>query len=200
MINKYQEEDIRRVVRDMMACCCNNTVGLTALSPPVDAPGTDDPIRLFNQSTGVEYYWNGSAWYTLVMANPNDALVKTVEVNLSSAQILSLFTTPVVAIPAVPGKIISVLRTVSSYTFGTIAYTSGANMLLRQSNFSVSSTIMTAADIQGIANEVIRNAGFSPAGTVTLIPEVDTVITSTGAITNGDGTIKMFITYQELSL
>lgn len=51
-------------LREKIRClsCCEDDFGITDLEPPVDAPAGDDPVVLFNPTTGIYYYWDGDSW------------------------------------------------------------------------------------------------------------------------------------------
>lgn len=64
-LSKFITPEIKRIVAEQIACCCSNGFGITALNPPVNAPGPNDPSVIFNTATGAINYWDGSAWVTV---------------------------------------------------------------------------------------------------------------------------------------
>lgn len=61
-LNKWQEADVREVVKDFLACCYSGKFGSTTLSPPVDPPGDGDPLWVGNNTTGEIWHWDGNSW------------------------------------------------------------------------------------------------------------------------------------------
>lgn len=62
----YDFKDLEKIVKRLCSkikCLeANDEFGITTLSPPIDAPGTGDPLVLINLTTGVIYFWDGDSW------------------------------------------------------------------------------------------------------------------------------------------
>lgn len=53
---------VSRLLRNVDCLASKDEFGITTLSPPVDAPGPNDPDVLINITTGIIYYWDGNSW------------------------------------------------------------------------------------------------------------------------------------------
>lgn len=185
-----------------------NVFGLTLLSPPVDAPTGNNKTVLFNPITGVNYYWNGSAWisyndlFAPILAN--GAAIKTIEITLSSTDILGMFVTPVLAIPGEVGKVHSILKVVSYVNFGGIAYAGGGALSLRdvslaipQLTTNISNTPLITAAISTVAGIQVPS---NTTGITTTVGGDIFVSNASAAFTTGNGTMKLTITYQTITV
>jgi hypothetical protein len=128
----------------------------------------------------------------------------TLEVDVSSAQILNSNSVPV-ALVAAPGanKFIRVIDIAIRYTFVSAAYATNTNLL-----FMYSALVAAAVDAQPSSvltqtnNRIFMTGGISPTGTpqgyINLDNQGIVLYTQTGNPTAGSGTIKVFITYKIL--
>lgn len=53
---------VSHLLRNVDCLASKDEFGITTLSPPVDAPGPNDPDVLINITTGIIYYWDGDSW------------------------------------------------------------------------------------------------------------------------------------------
>jgi len=129
--------------------------------------------------------------------NPGSPI--TVIKSLSSANILALNTTPFTLVPEQgAGTIIIPVSAIMIYTFGTIAYAAGTLRLIENSTPAIGAAIMTnATGINLIAGSY--NGNFIPSivlGTATSIQTNQALQLYSGtAVTLGDGTMKIIVTY-----
>lgn len=193
-----QIDDLRRKL-----CCCEGDVGITTLSPPVTAPTTNGAKILVNLTTGVGYYWDGDSWEIAFTAVPNAAQIRTIEVDLSSDDIKGMFTSPVEVIAGIPGKVIVLNSIISKFTYGGVPYNGGGVVIMHDDAgaFELSTLIHSAANLQGTADVVTQ----SSTATVTVTTTERTVgggidiHNHTAPFTDGNGTIKLHITYQVIT-
>jgi hypothetical protein len=73
----------------------------------------DDAIAILNQNA------------VFINQLPALALVKTTEINISSAQLLALFNTPVLLVPGIPGTFLDMISATIEYVAGSIPYNVG---------------------------------------------------------------------------
>jgi hypothetical protein len=126
----------------------------------------------------------------------------TLEVDVSSAQILNSNSVPVVLIAA-PGanKFLRIVDIAMRYTFVSAAYATNTNLL-----FMYSALVAAAVDAQPssvltqVNDRVFMTGGISPTGVPQgyngLTNQGLVLYTQTGNPTAGSGTIKVFITYK----
>lgn len=127
-------------------------------------------------------------------------VVKIKKVSLTSAQILSLFTTPKELIPAQSGKLFIVRHIFQKYTHVTTPYTTttwriGYNGITF--GFVNLTAIITSADNAESLYPVSPSVSASGTSYVNL-PLVLGATTSDP--TGGDGTLDLYITYYEITL
>ena len=129
-----------------------------------------------------------------------DALceVKMTTYTLTSADILSMFTTPILVIPGVPGKIIQIANMVSIFYYGGIPYSGGGTVrIIMENGFGAQSATLTAAELAGSVDVIHSGVGSGTNKTAGL------GITATNAgspFLGGNGTIKHIITYQYITI
>ena len=131
------------------------------------------------------------------------SMIRNAIVTISSAQMLNSFTTPIVILPAPGvGKVINVLSVNGSLIFGTVPYATNISAFFRYNGLS--SGINTASwNIAQTSNKFVRFAiGSNGTGEDPSLIEnkAVTLSTQTGNPTAGDGTFKVFIAYQIITL
>lgn len=57
--------------------CCDNIIDVTTLSPPIEEPLGNDPIILYNESTGEIWGWDGVGWVILNAGGTDTNLANT---------------------------------------------------------------------------------------------------------------------------
>jgi len=136
---------------------------------------------------------NGTIWTS---AAPAGGLT-TVEVSLTSSNIMNMFATPVTVIAGTAGKVIDIISVTLSFTAGT-QYTGGGNVRLVEETSGVvifGTVMMTAVDINSAASSIKSSAPL--AGSAARVTGKAAQITNqTGAFVTGTGTLKLYITYQ----
>lgn len=126
---------------------------------------------------------------------PANAQIKFKKVSLSSAQILSLNSTPVELLPAPgAGKVISVAKVVAVFTYGTATYVSAGNLNVVQG----ANNIVQFGGLITNTADVIKDSAPSSA-TVLENTALDVTVT-VGDPTTGDGTLDFEIFYYEVEL
>jgi hypothetical protein len=128
-------------------------------------------------------------------------VTKSVKVTLSSADLLGLNTTPKVIIPAVSGKIIIPTHMYQNYTYNSASYNVSSNATIGYQGFSplsqvaysqVGLTITPSSDSFAINSLII-----SWITSQSLVNTNITLVSST-AITSGNGTLDVYVTYFEI--
>ena len=126
---------------------------------------------------------------------------KTVKITLSSAEILSIFTTPVELVPAVTGKVIIPQFLHQRYTHVSTAYTTSGQFRigLGTPNFAgvlFSATVTSADNAQGL-----NNLNYNTATSGLVYENLPIVVGATTANpTGGDGTLDIYLTYLEITI
>lgn len=192
-----QIDDLKRKV-----CCCEGDVGITTLSPPVTAPTTNGAKILVNLTTGVGYYWDGDSWEIAFTALPNQAQIKTTEVDITSDQLKAMSVTPVVLLQGVAGKVHSLIKVEASFTYGGTAYTGGGNLSITDSISltGLTRTILTSSQFTG-TSDIITTIGpiaLTTAQVQGLGADIQTSLSA--PLFTGNGTLKLFITYQTITV
>ena len=183
------------ILDDMVASYENvfpqiNTTARNALTPTLGQV-------IFNTDVAAFEYWNGSAWFGI---GQNLATPLVVKVNLSSADILALNTTPI-TIAAAPGAGFALMPSFITYryTFGATAYLLGATIEL----LSGTKAAGTSSQFAGIAITIMEAAASRSGGTTTdnaisanaIVENDSLVLKSPTAFTTGDGTLTVWVTY-----
>ena len=125
----------------------------------------------------------------------------TGQASVSSAQLLALVATPITLVPAPAAGIqLQFVSAALSYTFGTLAYVAGANLLVVKANgVAVSETLPAAG---------LLDTPASSTGSITALPYPQNVAPEATAlmlhiepadVTGGDGTLTVDVTYREIS-
>lgn len=150
-----------------------------------------------------------SRWPEGTSLNPDDVVsmlsaAETVQVSLSSAQILALSATPVTLVPAQgANKIIIVDEILFRMSRTATAYASGGALEFRYTNGSgakVAADIAATVVTTGGAGVEYNNVG-GVVTSLTPVANAAIVITNaTGAFTTGTGTAKVFIKYRVLDV
>lgn len=150
---------------------------------------------VYNTDNDRYEYWNGAQWLGI---GQDLSTPLTVKVDLSSADILSLDTTPITLVAA-PGSGYALMPVSLAYRFnyGSIAYADGANIGVKCSTKTTSDFFIAvqALTIRAAANRsgsIPANTGISNDS----IAENDSLqLQSSLAFTAGDGTLTVWLTY-----
>jgi hypothetical protein len=125
----------------------------------------------------------------------------TGQASVSSAQLLALVATPITLVPAPAAGIqLQFVSAALSYTFGTLAYVAGANLLVVKANgVAVSETLPAAG---------LLDTPASSTGSITALPYPQNMAPEATAlmlhiepadVTGGDGSLTVDVTYREIS-
>jgi len=128
-------------------------------------------------------------------------IIKTVTVNVSSAQIQAMYATPV-EIMAGPGagKIIVIDQVYCKYNYGTVQYSNGNNVSIRgTSNTGNGFIVMGVTAMRAAANSMLLN-GDAPANYVPVDNDGVEIYNDTSGYTGGDGTLTLKIRYRVITL
>jgi len=165
------------------------TVQRNALTPTTG-------LIIFNTDVARYEYWNGSAWFGIGQDLSTPLVVK---IDLTSADLLALDSTPIAVAPAIgAGFALVPISMAYRFTFvsadyaggnviirnvggTTNAYTTMNNNYLRTSNKSGILSCSTGSS----SNAMIDNAGIE--------------LSATAALTTGDGTLTVWVTYTVLT-
>lgn len=173
LIDDYQEE-----VQQL------TTAEITALTPT-------NGLLVYNTDLAKYGYYNGSAWKYFLTETPV-ALIQTIKVTVTSAEILDAYDTPVELIPApAAGFYIDPISIVHKFDYDTTAYaTNTSGKIVLSDEGSVCDIDLTRAN-----SDVQKTGGsdFVTDGAMLFTVE-------TGNPTAGDSDLIIFITYQVIEL
>jgi len=132
----------------------------------------------------------GTSWAVCYSADASDTPTRYVQVSLSSAEILALFTTPkqLVAAPGA-GKVIIPERIVYNFIWNSIAYATNTTMLIR----NPTGTDGAGFSISGVANKIEVE---QISGQTVVANEKLEVFVQTGDPTAGDSTMTVSVYYK----
>jgi len=153
---------------------------------------------IYNTDNDRYEYWNGVVWFGIGQDLSTPLVVK---VDLTSAQILALFTTPITVAAAVGAGYSLLPQSLSyRYTYGSAAYVIASTGIVL-----CHSTKAASAYITEVVSNTILQAGASRSGITfsntasssNALVENDSLQLkiATGNPTTGDGTLTMWITY-----
>lgn len=150
---------------------------------------------VYNTDNDRYEYWNGSAWFGIGQDLSTPLVVK---IDISSAELLALHTTgkTVASAPGI-GYALVPISMVYRFTYGSVAYTGGYSIGLKSASASTSNPFTTLTST--VINAAANRSGSLPANTGTgidAIVENDALeLKSSGAISTGDGTLTVWVTY-----
>ena len=122
----------------------------------------------------------------------------TVTISLSSAQLLTLWTTPILAVAGVAGKIVQLLGVVYSYSYGSATYTNGDKITLKEETSATS--LHAGFDINAVGASIIKTQ--TPITAVTRVSGKGVYVYNAGTenYITGNGTVKLIITYRMVTI
>lgn len=152
-------------------------------------------LIVYNTDNDRYEYWNGATWFGIGQDLSTPLVVK---IDISSAELLALDTVPktIAAAPGI-GYAIVPISLVYRYTYGTTAYTGSFSIALKSASKTTSDpfTVLSSTLINSGANR----SGANPANTgtgINAIVENDALeLKSSAAISTGDGTLTVWVTY-----
>lgn len=150
---------------------------------------------VYNTDNARYEYWNGSAWFGI---GQNISTPLVVKIYLSSADLLALNTTPITVASAIGAGYALVPVGISyRYTYGTAAYTGSYNIQLKSSTATGSDVFLTIPSVT--LNSGASRSGGTPTNTGTginaIVENDDLVLSSSAAISTGDGVLTVWVTY-----
>lgn len=166
------------------------TVQRNALTPTTG-------LIIFNTDVARYEYWNGSAWFGIGQDLSTPLVVK---IDLTSADLLALNGTPIAVAPAIgAGFALVPISMAYRFTFVSADY-AGGNVILRSVGASTSNIFL------GISNSYLRTSnksGSLPSNTGSgidaIIDNAGLELSATAALTTGDGTLTVWVTYTVLT-
>lgn len=121
--------------------------------------------------------------------------IKTVEIDLTSAEILNFATAPILAIPAgTAQQYIEVIGAICEYDYGTATYSGGGNIIVGP--LPSGPQFYFNGTLQATASRFVKAVPVIPAGTDSNVGFAEPIYIFTLADpTTGDGTMKITITF-----
>lgn len=188
----YSEAAIETVLSDIVASYENIFPSVTTIQRDALTPTSGDIV--YNTDNDRYEYYNGTAWYGI---GQDLSTPQTVKVNLSSAEILGLNASAktLVAAPG-SGYAIAVVAQATRYTPGGTGYAGTYSLVTRCSTKTASDPLLTISG-NPINGTSAKSGCSAPDGfTANAIVENDSVVlSSTGAITTGNGTLTVWLTF-----
>ena len=152
-------------------------------------------LIIYNTDNDRYEYWNGVAWFGIGQDLSTPLVVK---IDLSSAEILALDTTAkIVAVAAGAGYALIPTQVVSRFTYGSAQYAGSFNIVLKSTTVTTSNPmfLIDGAQIKAAANRSSLATVQSSSSYNAVIENDSLELKSTGAITTGDGTLTVWVTY-----
>lgn len=127
-------------------------------------------------------------------------MVKTVKVSLTSSDILSLYTTPITIVPAVTGKLLIFKGVYQKYTYGTTTYNNVNTTRIGYGDIntgyvSIGLLLYTSTDNNGISTPFMNTASTTNYAGLPLV-----LGQTVGNPTDGDGTLDLYVVYEEVKI
>jgi len=160
-----------------------------------DALTPTSGLIIYNTDNDRYEYWNGSVWFGI---GQDLSTPMTVKVDLSSADILALDTTPIVIVSA-PGTGLAIvpISCAYRYTYATAAYLNGEQV-------NITSDSKGTSDFFGYVDAAVLQAGASRSGVIllqsdasfnTIVEDDDLVANCSAAYDTGGGSLTLWVTY-----
>lgn len=188
----------------------NNGSGVSASSNFVFSAGTNT-LRVSNLNLGSLPSNDDTLTQLLVRDNSSgtikyrnvESIIRTDTISVSSAEILNLFSSPkiLIAAPGV-GKFINVIAIMGYLQYNTTTYATNTQLNIRYNNLSVPipSTSWNIAQTESKIYRFTTQSTSTGEASATLLNQPVTLAALSGNPTTGDGTIKVYITYQIITL
>ncbi len=166
------------------------TVQRNALTPTAG-------LIVYNTDTDRYEYWNGSAWFGIGQDLSTPLVVK---INLTSADLLALNGTPITVASAIgAGYALVPISMAYRYAHVTTDY-AGGNVVLCNDASSTSDAFLS---VSNVTLRTSNKSGSLPANTGTgvnaIVDNDDLVLKATSALTTGDGSLTVWVTYTILT-
>lgn len=197
----YSEAAVEALLTDMVDSYNNLIAQVTTAQRNALTPTTG--LVVYNTDTNRQEYWNGTAWFAV---GQNISTPQTVKIDLTSAQILALHTTPttVAAAPGV-GYAIAPVGLVWKFTYGSVQYTDGGgsnDIALRASTASYANRCggVPQASIKAAANSSGPVSILVGSGINAIVENDSFVLAANSAFSAGDGTLTVWVTYSVIEV
>ena len=175
LIDDYQEE-----VQQL------TTAEITALTPT-------NGLLVYNTDLAKYGYYNGSAWKYFLTETPV-ALIQTIKVTVTSAEILDAYDTPVELIPAPTSGFIQVNNIIIEGDYNTTPYATNISGYVGYGNIFVQ---LYSEDLDFVTS--FRKVMTTVGSDIETLRELSFWV-DTGNPTAGDSDISFYITYQVVDL
>ena len=154
-------------------------------------------LIIYNTDTDRYEYWNGSAWFGIGQDLSTPLVVK---LNITSADLLALNGTPITVASAIgAGYALVPISMAYRFTFVSADY-AGGNVVLCN---AASSTSDIFTSINNLVLRTANKSGSLHANTGTginaIVENDDLVLKAPAALTTGDGTLTVWVTYTILT-
>lgn len=189
--------------------------GKNAIQSFVEFETTTGPVRfgvegtrLFFERKNVKSYLTDSSDQMALTINPtaigNDSgssITKTKRITLTADNIAAMYGSPIDLVPAKAGVSFEFISAVLIYTRATASFTGGGDISIRDTDATILSNTVTAANMFLNAASVTRilNALNAAGGSVCNPNKALRISNATAAFVKGSatGTCKIFLTYRE---
>lgn len=151
---------------------------------------------IYNTDNDRYEYWNGVAWFGIGQDLSTPLVVK---IDLSSAQILAINSTPITIASAISAGYAFMLNSIAwRFTYGSIQYAGGGSGIAVHCSTKPASSafmVVSAAVLTAAANRSGGTAVSSGSGGDVIVENDDIVLGATTAFTAGDGTLSVWVNY-----
>jgi len=132
------------------------------------------------------------------------SIILSTTVNISSAQIKALFSSPVTLITGVAGQIVDLISVVAVFNYGTVQYTAGGATRIKEETTGTlysSTQVLSATQINGTADVVVTQIGRGSTNALVSTPGKGILLNAeTQNFATGDGTIDVHLLYRMVTV
>lgn len=126
--------------------------------------------------------------------------LNAVTINLSAADIIAMYTTPVTVLAAPgSGKAIVVDRFVFNFDYGTTQFTGGGNITLKYSGGATITSTMANTKVQAASDSIATVGALATEVTVSSNTAVQ-ITNASAAFAAGDGTAKLTVYFSVINV
>jgi hypothetical protein len=126
-----------------------------------------------------------------------DGNLSVAEVTLTAAQIIAMYTTPVVVVPAQgAGKVIQLVSAILSLDAGATPFTGGGAVRLQNGTTGTTLTSTAAATVVTSASDVVATLPALATSVLTPANESIKITNATAVFAAGNGTMKVIVVYR----
>lgn len=153
-------------------------------------------LIIYNTDSDRYEYWNGSAWFGIGQDLSTPLVVK---LNLTSADLLSLNTTPITVASAIGvGYALVPISMAYRFTYVSADY-AGGNVIIINAGGGTNSYAAIANNYLRTSNKSGIIACSTGSSSNAMIENADLQLSATAALTTGDGTLTVWVTYTILN-